>query len=71
MKIIHRCRNWFYSQGFKTLSDTNGKYVNITQIGGKITKGYFIGVNNEGGLIIEKQNCSLKKIISDELRIAE
>lgn len=56
---------------WRALSDTIGKYVNITQTGGKITQGYVIGVNNEGSLIIEKQDGSLEKIISGELRTVE
>ena len=56
---------------WRALSDTIGKYVNITQTGGKITQGYVVGVNNEGSLIIEKQDGSLEKIISGELRTVE
>ncbi|MBR5503097.1 MAG: biotin--[Methanobrevibacter sp.] len=53
---------------WRSLSDTIGKYVNITQTGGKMTQGYVVGINNEGSLIIEKQDGSLEKIISGELR---
>lgn len=53
---------------WRQLSDTIGKYVNITQTGGKITQGYVVGINNEGSLIIEKQDGTLEKIISGELR---
>ena len=56
---------------WRDLSDTIGKYVNITQTGGKITQGYVVGINNEGSLIIERQDGALEKIISGELRIAE
>ena len=56
---------------WRELSDTIGKYVNITQTGGKITQGYVVGINNEGSLIIEKQDGSLEKIISGELRTVE
>ena len=56
---------------WRDLSDTIGKYVNITQTGGKITQGYVVGINNEGSLIIEKQDGSLEKIISGELRTVE
>ena len=56
---------------WRDLSDTIGKYVNITQTGGKITQGYVVGINNEGSLIIEKQDGTLEKIISGELRIVE
>ena len=53
---------------WRELSDTIGKYVNITQTGGKITQGYVVGINNEGSLIIERQDGVLEKIISGELR---
>ena len=53
---------------WRELSDTIGKYVNITQTGGKITQGYVVGINNEGSLIIERQDGALEKIISGELR---
>ena len=56
---------------WRDLSDTIGKYVNITQTGGKITQGYVVGINNEGSLIIERQDGALEKIISGELRIVE
>lgn len=53
---------------WRALSDTIGKYVNITQTGGKMTQGYVVGINNEGSLIIERQDGTLEKIISGELR---
>lgn len=56
---------------WRELSDTIGKYVNITQTGGKITQGYVVGINNEGSLIIERQDGTLEKIISGELRTVE
>lgn len=56
---------------WRDLSDTIGKYVNITQTGGKITQGYVVGINNEGNLIIERQDGTLEKIISGELRTVE
>lgn len=56
---------------WRELSDTIGKYVNITQTGGRITQGYVVGINNEGSLIIERQDGALEKIISGELRTAE
>ena len=56
---------------WRELSDTIGKYVNITQTGGKITQGYVVGINNEGSLIIERQDGALEKIISGELRTVE
>ena len=56
---------------WRDLSDTIGKYVNITQTGGKITQGYVVGINNEGSLIIERQDGVLEKIISGELRTVE
>ena len=56
---------------WRDLSDTIGRYVNITQTGGKITQGYVVGINNEGSLIIERQDGALEKIISGELRIVE
>ena len=56
---------------WRDLSDTIGKYVNITQTGGKITQGYVVGINNEGSLILERQDGSLEKIISGELRTIE
>lgn len=56
---------------WRDLSDTIGKYVNITQTGGKITQGYVVGINNEGSLIIERQDGTLEKIISGELRTVE
>lgn len=56
---------------WRDLADTIGKYVNITQTGGKITQGYVVGINNEGSLIIEKQDGTLEKIISGELRTVE
>lgn len=56
---------------WRDLSDTIGKYVNITQTGGKITQGYVAGINREGSLIIERQDGTLEKIISGELRTVE
>ena len=56
---------------WRDLADTIGKYVNITQTGGKITQGYVVGINNEGSLIIERQDGALEKIISGELRTIE
>ena len=56
---------------WRDLSDTIGKYVNISQTGGKITQGYVVGINNEGSLIIERQDGTLEKIISGELRTVE
>ncbi|MBO6105525.1 MAG: biotin--[acetyl-CoA-carboxylase] ligase [Methanobrevibacter sp.] len=56
---------------WRDLSDTIGKYVNITQTGGKITQGYVVGINNVGSLIIERQDGTLEKIISGELRTVE
>ena len=56
---------------WRALSDTIGKYVNITQTGGKVTQGYVVGINNEGSLIIERQDGVLEKIISGELRTVE
>ena len=56
---------------WRELSDTIGKYVNITQTGGKITQGYVVGINNEGSLIIERQDGALEKIISGELRTVQ
>ena len=56
---------------WRDLADTIGKYVNITQTGGKITQGYVVGINNEGSLIIERQDGTLEKIISGELRTVE
>ncbi|WP_295619307.1 biotin--[acetyl-CoA-carboxylase] ligase [uncultured Methanobrevibacter sp.] len=56
---------------WRSLSDTIGKYVNITQTGGKITQGYVVGINHEGSLIIERQDGTLEKIISGELRTVE
>ena len=56
---------------WRDLADTIGKYVNITQTGGKVTQGYVVGINNEGSLIIERQDGALEKIISGELRTVE
>ena len=56
---------------WRDLADTIGKYVNITQTGGKVTQGYVVGINNEGSLIIERQDGTLEKIISGELRTVE
>ncbi len=56
---------------WRDLADTIGKYVNITQTGGKITQGYVVGINHEGSLIIERQDGTLEKIISGELRTVE
>ncbi len=56
---------------WRDLADTIGKYVNITQTGGKITQGYVVGINKEGSLIIEKEDGTLEKIISGELRTVE
>lgn len=56
---------------WRDLADTIGKYVNITQTGGKVTQGYVVGINNEGSLIIERQDGVLEKIISGELRTVE
>ena len=51
---------------WRKMSGTIGSYVEIKQPLGKFLKGYAIGINNEGALIIEENNGNLKKIISGE-----
>ncbi|KZX17784.1 bifunctional ligase/repressor BirA [Methanobrevibacter cuticularis] len=65
--------NLFKEEKFKTIlydwrrmSETIGSYVKINQPLGKVLKGYAVGINKNGALIIEKDNGDLKKIISGE-----
>lgn len=58
-KILHEWR---------ILSDTIGKYVEITQSHGKVKHGYALGINKEGSLIIEEADGNLVKIMSGECR---
>ena len=56
---------------WRDLSDTIGRYVEITQALGQKTIGYAVGINKEGSLIIEKADGTLEKIISGRLRAIE
>lgn len=56
---------------WRDLSDTIGKYVEITQALGQRSVGYAVGINKEGSLIIEKTDGSLEKIISGRCRAIE
>ena len=51
---------------WRKMSRTIGSYVEIKQTHGKLLKGYAIGINNEGTLILEENNGNLKKVISGE-----
>ncbi|MDR2966791.1 MAG: biotin--[acetyl-CoA-carboxylase] ligase [Methanobacteriaceae archaeon] len=51
---------------WRRMSQTIGSYVEIKQPLGKFLKGYAVGINNEGALILEESNGNLKKIISGE-----
>lgn len=53
---------------WRDLSDTIGKYVEITQALGERSIGYAVGINKEGSLIIEKADGTLEKIISGRCR---
>jgi BirA family biotin operon repressor/biotin-[acetyl-CoA-carboxylase] ligase len=56
---------------WRILSQTIGSYVVIRQPFGRVLKGYVVGINNTGSLILELDNGELKKIISGESHIAE
>jgi BirA family biotin operon repressor/biotin-[acetyl-CoA-carboxylase] ligase len=56
---------------WRSLSQTIGSYVVIEQPFGKILKGYVVGINNQGSLILELDNGELKKVISGESHITE
>jgi BirA family biotin operon repressor/biotin-[acetyl-CoA-carboxylase] ligase len=58
-EIIYQWRN---------LAQTIGNDIEIRQRGGKIFKGYAVGINKKGALIMELDNGELKKIISGECR---
>lgn len=51
---------------WRKMSQTIGSYVKIKQPLGKFLKGYAVGINNNGALILEEGNGNLKKIISGE-----
>jgi BirA family biotin operon repressor/biotin-[acetyl-CoA-carboxylase] ligase len=51
---------------WRKMSQTIGSYVEIKQPLGKTLKGYAIGINNKGALVLELDNGELKKIISGE-----
>lgn len=51
---------------WRKMSQTIGSYVEIKQPLGKFLKGYAVGINNKGALILEEDNGNLKKIISGE-----
>ena len=51
---------------WRKMSQTIGSYVEIKQTLGKSLKGYAVGINNRGALILEEDNGNLKKIISGE-----
>lgn len=53
---------------WRILSDTIGKYVEISQSHGRFKYGYAVGINKEGCLIIEEADGKLEKIISGECR---
>jgi BirA family biotin operon repressor/biotin-[acetyl-CoA-carboxylase] ligase len=52
---------------WRRLSNTIGNFVEIHQPLGKTLKGYAIGINKKGALIIEQNNGELKKILSGEV----
>ncbi|MDR1819245.1 MAG: biotin--[acetyl-CoA-carboxylase] ligase [Methanobrevibacter sp.] len=56
---------------WRNLSQTIGSYVVIEQPFGKVLKGYVVGINNKGSLILELNNGELKKVISGESHIVE
>ncbi len=56
-------------QEWRALSDTIGKYVEITHSLGKMNYGYAVGINKEGCLIIEEADGKLEKIISGECKV--
>ncbi|MDR2545345.1 MAG: biotin--[acetyl-CoA-carboxylase] ligase [Methanobrevibacter sp.] len=56
---------------WRNLSQTIGSYVVIEQLFGEVLKGYVVGINNGGSLILELNTGELKKIISGESHIAE
>ncbi|GAA5818191.1 MAG: biotin--[acetyl-CoA-carboxylase] ligase [Methanobrevibacter sp. CfCl-M3] len=56
---------------WRNLSQTIGSYVVIEQPFGEVLKGYVVGINNGGSLILELNTGELKKIISGESHIAE
>ncbi|MDR2830171.1 MAG: biotin--[acetyl-CoA-carboxylase] ligase [Methanobrevibacter sp.] len=56
---------------WRNLSQTIGSYVVIEQPFGRVLKGYVVGINNQGSLILELNNGKLKKIISGESHITE
>jgi BirA family biotin operon repressor/biotin-[acetyl-CoA-carboxylase] ligase len=56
---------------WRKMSQTFGNYVEIKQPLGKILKGVAIGITNEGALVLELKNGTLKKVISGECIIRE
>jgi BirA family biotin operon repressor/biotin-[acetyl-CoA-carboxylase] ligase len=52
---------------WRSLAHTIGNYVEVHQPLGKTLKGYAIGINKKGALIIELNNGELKKILSGEV----
>ena len=53
---------------WRSLSATIGRNVTVSQPLGIVIKGYALGINNEGNLILEKDDGELVKIIAGELR---
>ncbi|MDR0901047.1 MAG: biotin--[acetyl-CoA-carboxylase] ligase [Methanobrevibacter sp.] len=56
---------------WRKMSQTIGSYVEIQQPLGKKLKGYAVGINRKGALILEKDNGNLIKVISGECIIKE
>ncbi|MDR2873567.1 MAG: biotin--[acetyl-CoA-carboxylase] ligase [Methanobrevibacter sp.] len=56
---------------WRNLSQTIGSNVLIEQQFGKTLKGYVVGINNQGALILELNNGKLKKVISGESHMKE
>jgi BirA family biotin operon repressor/biotin-[acetyl-CoA-carboxylase] ligase len=73
-KIYEDLRNERFDEilyKWRTLSQTIGSNVLIEQQFGKGLKGYVVGINSQGTLILELSNGTLKKVISGENHIRE
>ncbi|MDD5959386.1 biotin--[acetyl-CoA-carboxylase] ligase [Methanobrevibacter wolinii] len=76
LKEFEYCYNKFLEEDFEFIFDewrrynhTIGKNVEIKQPYGKVITGYAVGIDQEGALIIEKNNGKLVKIYSGECRV--
>lgn len=69
-KFLEGDINFIFDE-WRKYNHTIGKYVEIRQPLGKVISGYAVGIDREGGLVIEKADDSLVKVVSGECRLLE